>query len=410
MKSTIISIGDELIAGNTVNSSSKAIAAELEKSSYRVNEILTIGDNKDQIVDTIKRALKKKIDLLLITGGLGPTEDDITRESISKATNLKLSESSKALKLLQKKFKIKSLSKDILKQTMIPTGALALRNSVGVAPGIYIELKDSRIIALPGPPREAIAIFKEEVRPILKKQFKGEKITDRLFRTCMIGELELAKILDEAMIRPSSYLKIGFLPHLAMVDIRITLLDNDKVVEFGKITKKIKLLLKDFIYSQQEISIADTIRDLFISKRLALGSVESCTGGRFASKIIASSGASKYFLEGLVTYSNSSKISRVKVDKNLIKKHGAVSKEVAIAMANGCRKTAKVDVAIASTGIAEASADLSDKPVGLLFIAIATKDETVVSRFQFSNSDRDTLQEKSANVMLSLLYKKVAIL
>ena len=395
MKAEVISIGTEVITGSILNTNTRYLSRKLLECGIETYYHTSVEDNKDRIKEVFNIAIERS-DLIITTGGLGPTEDDMTKEVVADILGLKLIQNRETMINIKNIFQ--SLNKDMTlnneKQALIPEGSKIITNDIGTAPGIYIEKNSKKIILLPGPPKEIESMFDKYIIPIIKEDFS---IITRSIKTIGIGESALEiKIKD--IIDREKELIIATYASSDEVEIKIIAKGKDEHSLNKKIDTIIKQILSrvgDNVYSLNGETIEESILKMLKNKNYKIGFCESCTGGLITSQFTRIPGVSEVLDRSIVTYSNDSKQNELGVKKSTLDKFGAVSKEVALEMADGLLKKANLDIAVSTTGIAGPSSDSSGNPVGLVFIAIVTKSEKTVFKYNLSG-DRVSIQNKVA--------------
>ncbi|MCI0532137.1 MAG: competence/damage-inducible protein A [candidate division Zixibacteria bacterium] len=410
MKAEIITIGDEIMYGQTVDTNSAYISQKLGEVGIEVIYQTSVGDDVTRIVDAINLA-RQRVELILTTGGLGPTHDDITLKGVVKAFQKNLIFHAEILEKIKKRYEERGIQMPQINQNqaLIPQGAKYFDNQIGSAPGILIKDEKVTFISLPGIPAEMRYLIDQEIIPYLTSQIKTEKILHKHIRTTGIVESALYEKLED-IIKDSKGAKIAFLPGYQGVDLRLTALgkgDKADLTELEKVARKILSRIGEFVYSQDLQSLEEITGRLLRQKKQKLATAESCTGGLLAAKITNIPGASDYFDRGVVTYANQSKTQILGIDEKLLKQNGAVSPEVAEAMAVGVRKLSGADFGIGVTGIAGPSGGTKDKPVGLVYIGLATKNKTWVEKFQFGQN-RLIIRERTAYAALNMLRQHLS--
>ncbi|MFV0363212.1 MAG: competence/damage-inducible protein A [Suipraeoptans sp.] len=390
MNVEIISVGTEILLGNIVNTNAAYLAekcALLGLSSYHQS---AVGDNKERLYDAVSLAVSRS-DIVLLTGGLGPTEDDLTKEVVAEVFGLAMYEDEHSKNRIQKYFdKIHSskITSNNWKQAMIPEGAIVIDNHNGTAPGIIVEKDDKIVVLMPGPPGELRIMFERDVEPYLEKK-QPEKFFSKMLKVVSIGEsraetmiLDLIESQNNPTIAP--YAKIG------EVHFRITAKANNPN-EANKLMNplidELYLRFGNNIYTtKEEVTLEEVIINMLNDKELTLTTAESCTGGLLSGRLINVSGASNVYSEGHITYSNDVKEKVLGVNHETLVKYGAVSEQTAGEMAIGAAKTANADVAISITGIAGPDGGTKDKPVGLTYIGCYARGEMRVEKFFFTGN------------------------
>ncbi len=416
MTAEIITIGNELLIGQVVDSNSAEIAAELDRIGISVHQILSIQDDKAHILSAIKDA-QTRADVIILSGGLGPTKDDVTKYSLCEYFDDNLVNNEEVLKHIEelfKKIKNTPLSDLNREQAMVPSKAQILHNKYGTAPGLWFEKEGTVIIALPGVPFEMKMLMDKEIIPRLKEKFHRPFIYHKTLRTYGLGESALAQKIENWENNLPDPLKLAYLPDLGSVRLRLSGKGENedelkKAIE-SQLTELYPLIedhLAENINDDDDITV--TISKLLRKKELFLTAAESFTGGEVAARFTINPGASTCFKGGIVTYSTPSKIEILKVPKDLIQKHSVVSGEVAEAMAKNARKMFKADYGIGTTGNAGPLKGESDEEVGTVFIGIATPDKVFSRKFNFGNSREDVVKKavnKAFELVLRELVKK----
>ena len=406
MKAEIISLGTELLLGSILNTNARFISQKLAEIGLDLYYQTTIGDNPSRLTESIKKAVGRS-DVVIITGGLGPTVDDITIETISKLTGRRLVLNEKVLEDLKDYFKLRRLKvpAESLRQAYMPEGATIIRNTVGTAPGIITEYKGKMIICLPGPPRELEPIFENKIMPYIKKEFKGTwVIISRTIKTTGLAESQVdKKVRDLLKLRPPT--TVGIYAKLGEVDLTIMAKAESakKAADaIERVEKKIRQRLKWHIFGHDDDTLEGSAANILNKKKIKLAIAESCTGGLVANRLTDVSGSSKYFLMGIVAYSNDIKTNILGVSEESIKRYGAVSENVALEMANGIRFLACADIGIGITGIAGPAGATRAKPVGLVYIALTGCGKSIVKEFRFKGS-RQEIKFQASQTALDML-------
>lgn len=411
MKAEIISVGTELLLGDIVNTNSQYIAKELASIGIEVYHQSTVGDNVNRLYECFKESLERS-DVVITTGGLGPTTDDLTKEVAAKyfGQELKLHEPSwEYIKSLIES-RGKKVAPNNKKQAYFPESAIVLKNNNGTAPGAVLRQDNKAIIVLPGPPREMVAMFNESVMPYLK-QFTEDKLISKTLRLYGIGESDLElEILD--IINEQSNPTVALYAKEMEVTIRITakVKDEEEAVRLIKpVEDKIRERVGQFVYTNDDIYtgesknvLEEVAAKLLVEKDLKIAVAESCTGGMVSSVLIDYPGISSVFVEGCVTYSNEAKMKRLGVKEETLDKFGAVSEETAIEMAEGVAKGLNADIGISTTGIAGPGGGSEEKPVGLVYTAITIKGKTKVYKDIYSG-DRQKIRTRVTRDILNNL-------
>lgn len=410
MKAVIISIGDEVLIGQVTNTNAAYLGKELFSLGIPAARTVTIADNEEDILKEFRSAYRN-FDVILVTGGLGPTHDDITKKCIVKFFKAKYVLDEKVLKQVISIFaRRKILMPGInISQALVPDNSVVLENKAGTAPGILIDKGGKVFCVMPGVPGEMKYISKNGLFPYLKKKFAGKLrnvIRQKTLHTIGIGEsLLAAKIGDiNRIVRMTKdhEVKLAFLPSNYEVRLRITATAKSPAKAAALIKDAEKLIRKGagkYIYGDDERSIEATVGSMLKKRKLTISAAESCTGGLILSKLTNVPGSSNYVMDGIVSYADSAKARLLGVNPSDIKKYGAVSKTVAMQMADGIRKRSKTDIGISATGIAGPGGARKNKPVGLVWIGYSDKKTTFAKDFIFT---KDRLRNKDAMAKMAL--------
>ncbi len=407
MKAAILSVGTELLFGQTVNTNAAYLSQQLNLLGFDVMYHYTVGDNPKRLEEIIGIAFKE-CDLIITTGGLGPTQDDLTKEVVCSVFNDVMITDEKTLEWLESYFIKHSriMTDNNRKQANMPSRAIIFDNDAGTAPGFALEDKEKIIICLPGPPREMKRMFEIKALPYLETK-TDEVIYYRMIRTFGIGESQLETDLLDFITNQkdptlATYAKEGECS-LRIASKRKTQAEAEAAV--NEMVEKIMPIIGDYIYSLDDENLADVVGNLLIEKNISISCAESCTGGMFAETITRLPGISKVFDRGLITYSNKAKIEELGVKEDTLKQFGAVSREVAIEMAEGLKRASGSRICISVTGIAGPDGGTLEKPVGLIYIC-AIFDEKIVSKeIKMRNVNRKWNRNYSVLSMLNIIYK-----
>ncbi|HPC35956.1 MAG TPA: competence/damage-inducible protein A [Candidatus Marinimicrobia bacterium] len=378
----IISIGNELISGLVNNTNSTYIARTLNNFGIAVKLIITVGDDQEQIW-TVLDNLDPEINLVMITGGLGPTNDDITVSALTSYFDIPLIFNKEIAASLVKRFEKRGLKMPEvnLKQAYLPQGAIILENPVGSAPGLKIEHRDRIYYVLPGVPLEMQAMLTKVIAPQLAAL--GHKaIGKKYLHITGMPESQIYSLLKE-WIEQHPGVKVAFLPQMAQIDLELTIREPQESAKIDEYVKSIQEIIGDNVFGFDDDTLESVIAHLLLRKHLTVAVAESCTGGLVASRLTDVSGSSNYFKTGVVAYSNATKINLLGVEPEIIEKYGAVSSEVANQMANRVRQISGCDLGLSSTGIAGPSGGNDAKPVGLVWIGVSDQNTTRTYQYQF---------------------------
>ncbi len=415
----IITVGSELLLGGRADTNSVFLAELLAEQGREVRFKAVVGEVIDDMCGALTVA-SKRAKIILVTGGLGPTVDDLTREAVAKVTGKSLGLRSQALRSIKARFQLagRTVSENQRRQAFLPSGSYLLRNSAGTAPGFFLQWKRCQIFCLPGVSHEARRMFTESVVPILiKKEYVGLPIEIRTLHT--FGLIE--GVIDErikGMVPASSGIRLGMLASPLGVSISLTMNHGLNVVK-GKATQngenKNKVLLElcvdeisrklvSSVYGFDDQTMEEIIGEHLTAKGLILALAESCTGGLIGHRLTQVPGSSAYVDRGVVCYSNQAKMELLGVSERLLMKHGAVSAQVAKAMAKGIRERSAVDLGLSVTGIAGPGGGTETKPVGLVYVGLATPKKTFTKEFRF-HGDRNMVKLRSSQGALDVLRR-----
>lgn len=411
MQAELITIGDEILIGQIVDTNSAFLGKELNKVGISIYQITSIQDDKSHILKALEQA-EANADIIIITGGLGPTRDDITKQTLCDYFNDTLVENKAVLANITQLFsKFNRPLLDVNKQqALVPSKAKVLMNTFGTAPGMWIEKNGKVFISLPGVPFEMKALISNAVIPKLKKQFKFPYIMHKTLLTYGLGESVIANTIETWENALPECIKLAYLPSLGSVRLRLSAKANDKAQVEAEMEKQIQLvlpLIKDIFVGFEN----DNPLELIIGKQLAeiektLAIAESCTGGKIAETFTANAGASQYFKGSVVCYATQTKIDVLKISEATIKAHSVVSKAVAEAMAKNVRVLFNSDYGISTTGNAGPEKGDANAEVGTVCIAIATKDKVYSKIFNFGNHRKKVII-KATNKALEMLQKEI---
>jgi nicotinamide-nucleotide amidase len=412
MQAEIITIGDEILIGQIVDTNSAFLGKEFNKFGISIYQITSVQDDKMHILKALKEA-EENADIIIITGGLGPTKDDITKHTICEYFNDTLIEDKAVLTNVEQifsKYSAAPLLEVNKQQALVPSKATVLMNHNGTAPGMWLEKNGKVFVSLPGVPFEMKALITEQVIPKLIGKFKFPYIMHKTLLTYGLGESALAERIATWEDHLPNFIKLAYLPSLGRVRIRLSAKAFDKVMVDAELHNQINLLLpqiKDvFIGYEEDESIEAVIGKQLTEMGRTLAVAESCTGGRISKSFTENAGASAYFKGGVVTYASESKVKILDVSEDDIKNHSVVSKQVAETMAKNVRLLFDSDYAISTTGNAGPLKGDSDVEVGTVWIAIATKDEVYSEVFNFSNQ-REKVIMKATNKAFEMLQKEI---
>lgn len=407
MKAELISTGTELLLGQIVNTNAQFLSKELALLGIDVFYQVTVGDNLSRLVEVLRRAAERS-DLVIVSGGLGPTEDDVTREALAEALNLSLREDAAVFQKLEEFFAGRGypMPANNRKQALVPEGAIILGNLNGTAPGIIVEKDDKCFILLPGPPRELQDMFTQHVMPYLRKKTGAAPIQSKVLRICGIGESAMEERLGELM--HSQNPTVAPQAKLGEVHLRITAKAprDEGIRMIEEMEQQIRARLGDLIYGVNEETLEQVVGEKLIAKKMTLAVAESCTGGLLGHRITNVPGSSRYFVFGGVVYDNRFKEKLLGIDRQLLVDNGAVSPQVAEAMARGARRYAGTQVGVGITGIAGPGGGTPEKPVGLVYLAVDLNGKVSIRKEVFWGG-REEIKQRSAQRALVMLYQQL---
>jgi nicotinamide-nucleotide amidase len=408
MKVIVVNTGTELLLGDVQDRHLAFIAREIFPLGLRTDEQRTVPDGVS-IRDTLGE-LFSRADIIFVTGGLGPTTDDVTREIVSEFLGLALRRDENVLSTITDRLAKRGIKATdrIPRQAEVPAGAQVLANKNGTAPGLYLreninpKIRSPHLFLLPGPPRELQPMFRDSVMSILRSIVSPSRLTRRLYKIAMTGESIIEEAIGEKLLAISG-LELGYCARPGEVDLRIV--GEAAAVERADAIIRSELGLSIFTTSDE--TLEETIVKLLRDRKETIALAESCTGGLLMHRLTNVPGASEVLLAGYVPYANEAKIDILGVDPELIEKHGAVSEPVARAMADGARARARSTYALATTGIAGPTGGSDEKPVGTVYVALSAGEERTVARKYFFPNDRETFKQMTAQAAFELLRKRL---
>lgn len=414
MTATIITIGDEILIGQIVDTNSGYIARALDKIGVQTVEMLSISDDRDHILDTLA-AVQDQVDFAIITGGLGPTKDDITKKTLCAYFDDTLVSNPAVLHHVEELFfkftgKRTPLLQTNIDQALVPSKATVLFNAYGTAPGIWMQKGKTVFMSLPGVPYEMKGLVDEHIIPKIAREFQRPFIVHKTILTYGMGESMLAdKIADWENALPI-FIKLAYLPSPGRVRLRLTARGSDQdelETAIANQVEKLTALIGSIIVGFDDgETIEVMLNQQLIQKGLTVSTAESCTGGKIAQLLTATAGASNYFKGGVVAYSKEAKVAQLQVDPVLIETHSVVSEPVAKALAQNAQRLFGTQYAIATTGNAGPSVDVTDETVGIVYVALATPHEVICQRFDFGQP-REKVIDRASIKGLEMLQKAI---
>jgi nicotinamide-nucleotide amidase len=406
MLAEIITIGDELLIGQVIDTNSAWIAQEFNQAGIAIHQITSVSDEGNHIKKAVKDAMIEN-DIVLLTGGLGPTKDDITKQALCELFNTRLIFDSIAYENVERIFSGRGLEMlDSNKaQAMLPEICTALYNSCGTAPGMWFSINVKIIVSMPGVPYEMKAMMSRDVMPRLKGIFQFPSLIHNTLQTAGVGESFIAEKIKPIEDALPAYIKLAYLPSLGVVRLRLTGKGENKIElneEINKYKNQIKETLGEIIFAEGEITLQEHLCNLLKQKSCTIALAESCTGGYVSSLIVQIPGCSAYFMGSTVTYSYDAKENILGVNPETLNKFGAVSKECVEEMLYGCKKKYETNCAIAISGIAGPDGGTAEKPVGTIFIGVIVNENIFIKRFIFENNRQRNI-ERAAMAALNLM-------
>lgn len=410
MNISIVNIGDELLIGQVVNTNASTMSQMLIAAGMDVREVAVIADDREAITHTLSRLMAIS-DAVLLTGGLGPTKDDVTKKVLCDFFGGAMVESEVALNNVKRIFESRGyeLTPVNRQQAWVPERCTVINNILGTAPGMWFERDGKVVVSLPGVPFEMENLMRTEVVPRLQAHFATGHILNKNILVQGIGESFLSDLIEEWELGLPSYMRLAYLPQAGMVKLRITARGDDREEMSSAIVREVKklyLLAGQYIVGEDMETLPEAVAQIMLLNNLTLATAESCTGGTIASRLTALAGASRYFKGGVVAYSNEVKECALGVSHSILQEHGAVSEATVRAMSEGVRNRLGADYGIATSGVAGPSGGSADKPVGTVWIAVAGPKGTT-TRLKHFGDDRLRTIERACNEAFSMLIAMV---
>ena len=410
MQAEIITIGDEILIGQIVDTNSAWIAEQFNLNGIEIYQITSVHDDHNHIMEALKKA-EEKVDLVIITGGLGPTKDDITKNTLCKYFGTRLVMHEPSFAHIKERFEKRNIDMNKLNrdQALVPESCMVLPNKAGTAPGMWFEKNDTYFASLPGVPFEMKYLIEYEVLPRLRRSGKTKAIYHKTVQTQGIPESMLAMKLEEWESTLPENIKLAYLPNPMSVRLRLSAKGTDESLLKQQVeneVEKLRKLIPENIFGYDTDTLAEVIGRLLTERGKTLAVAESCTGGYIAHLITSVPGSSNYFNGSVTAYSNAIKQSVLQVQDSTLTANGAVSKAVATEMAVGVRKVLNADFAVATTGIAGPDGGTADKPVGTIWIAVANAEKVIAKKFLFGdNRERNII--RSSQTALQMLRRLI---
>ncbi|MGC3979444.1 MAG: competence/damage-inducible protein A [Paludibacteraceae bacterium] len=407
----IITIGDEILIGQVVDTNSAWMAVELNKAGFQISQITSVHDNAEHVKNSLDLALSKNT-IVLITGGLGPTKDDITKRTLSEYFNTRLVFDESVLRNIENVFRNRNIAVNQLTydQAYVPEVCTVIQNAVGTAPLMWFDQDDKVIVSMPGVPFEMKRAMNDEIIPRLIKKYQPSTVIHKTVQTYGIGESALALKIEEWENALPPYLHLAYLPNFGVVRLRLTGTGKEPLQLEFEMNQRIHSLgeiLGNYIFTLEDKPIEAVLLDKLRRKNKTIATAESCTGGNIAHKLTLIPGASEVFKGTVVAYSNEVKKNILAVSDDDLNEFGAVSMPIVEQMASGARKLLKTDVAISVSGIAGPAGGTEDKPVGTVWIAFANGNDVVSKQFNFGNYSRENMIERSTMAALMMALENL---
>ena len=421
MKASIINIGDELLIGQVVNTNATYMSRALTASGISVIEVCTIGDAGDTIKESVRRCMEQS-DVVLMTGGLGPTKDDITKETLCRMFGSELYENAEALANIERIFAQRGfpMTETNRRQAWVPRCCEMINNDLGTAPCMWFNVNGLQaspahpshtpqvLVSLPGVPFEMEYLIDKKIIPLLQERFNLGTIVCKNLLVQGIGESFLSDRLEEVEASLPPHIKLAYLPQAGMIKLRITGVcpdgSSNLTKEVEQVSEQIRAAAGDFIIGEDHESLAEEVACCMKHKGLTLASAESCTGGQIAARLTALPGASDYFKGGIVSYCNEAKAGILGVNQSTLDTHTAVSEETVKEMAEGARRRLNSDYSVATTGVAGPSGGSDNTPVGTVWMAVATPEKTITKKMRY-NGRRQQVIDRAVNEVLAMLLR-----
>lgn len=402
----IITIGDEILIGQIVDTNSAWIAQKLNEVGIRVKQITSVSDDKTHILEALGAA-SQRAQIIILTGGLGPTKDDITKITLAEYFNTGFKRDEATLLNVARIFEKynRPLLEVNTRQADVPANCTVLLNKNGTAPGMWFNDEDRIYISMPGVPFEMMYLVEEEVLPRLKEQFQIDSIVHQNILTAGIGESFLAEVISPVEDSLPPHIKLAYLPKLGQVKLRLSAYGGDETElnrEINSYVEQITALISEYVVTTEDKTLEKAILDFMESRQITLSVAESCTGGYLSQLFTQHAGSSAVFLGGGITYSNDLKTKILGVSSQTLHTYGAVSEETVQEMATGAITNFKSDYSVAISGVAGPGGGTEDKPVGTVWVAVSGREKTITKKFQFSGRRLQNIERAAINALVLL--------
>ncbi len=409
MKAEIVTVGDEVITGHVIDTNAAFIARQLIRIGIEVRYRSSVGDNLELMEEVFRLALKRA-QVVIVTGGLGPTDDDITKKAIVKVFKRNLIFHEEILDDIRARYKLRGMEMPPINQNqaLLPQGATVFPNKYGSAVGICIAEQGRFFIALPGVPFEMEQIMVDDVVPYLKKQRVGQAIKVVSLKTTGIVETKLAELITPKL-KLDNNVKLAYLPSPRGIELRIIATaenEDDAETNVRSVIRHIESVAGKYIFGRDDDTLEAVVGQLLLDNDKTLAVAESCTGGQLGMVLTSVPGASRYFLGGIIAYANEVKTEQLSVEPSILEEHGAVSEQCAVALAEGCRKKFNTSYALAITGIAGPDGGSDEKPIGTTYIGLSSVHKTYARHFNFGTR-RDTNRTRAVYAALEMLRREI---
>ena len=403
MKAAIVTIGDEILIGQIVDTNSAWIAEKLTLAGFEVEEMLSIGDDAQQIKATIDDVFAR-VDVILMTGGLGPTKDDITKKTLCEYFGTTLVFDDSVLENIQNVISsFTSLNELTRNQAYVPKNCTVIQNKVGTAPITWFDYMGKVLVSMPGVPYEMKYVMENEIVPRLQTKYDPDAYLKHVFIVRGYTESALAMYIADFEDNLPEDFGLAYLPSPGVMKLRLFVRGEHRLSEMDEQVKRLSALLGDAIIADKDIAVEKILGKRLLEKGLTLGTAESCTGGNIAHQITSVAGSSLYFNGSVVSYANEAKVNVLHVSQESLQQFGAVSEAVSIEMARGAQRVLNVDCSIATTGIAGPDGGTEEKPVGTVWICTTYKDKYVAKKYQLGKFREANIMRASNNALLQLL-------
>ena len=404
MKIEIITVGDEILIGQIIDTNSAWMAAELTRQGFEIVAITTVGDREEDMAKALDTGFSRA-DLLLMTGGVGPTRDDITKKTLCNYFRTELIFDEKVFQQIIRLFAHKNYPMNELtkNQAFVPKNCTVIQNRVGTAPLLWFEQKGRILVSMPGVPFEMKTAITDEIIPRLKKQFLSVDYLKSSFLVSEITESALAILLDDFEAKLPGNFSLAYLPSYGLIRLRLSVRGKENLPEMRFQEKKLREALRDFLVAESDEPLEALLGEALRKEKLTLSTAESCTGGNIAHRITLVPGASEYYKGTVVSYDNAVKTSLLNIENETIKAYGAVSREVVEQMAQNVSEKMETDCSIAVSGIAGPEGGTPEKPVGTVWICTQAHRKTVTQKYQFGTSREENINRTTNMAILQLI-------